>query len=91
MGLFFEKSKSTKPFIIIKNVVGIITLLVMLMAVITSLITSFDFIYIRLLFILAGVSSIIDGIEHYVRRDNKWLYISDTGFGSLWLVLSLIF
>lgn len=71
MGLFFEESKSTKPFIIIKRVVSIIWLFVMLIAVITTIMTSFDNIYIRLLIILTGVSSIIEGIEHYVRRDNK--------------------
>ena len=63
----------------------------MLIAVLTSIMTSFDFIFIRLLIILAGVSSIIDGIEHYVRRDNKWLYLSDIGFGILLLVLWFIF
>jgi hypothetical protein len=90
MGLFFEKSKSTKPFNIIKNVIGIITLFIILIALISSLMTSFDFIYIRLLCILAGLSSITTGIEHYVRRDSKWLYLSDIGFGVIWLLISFI-
>jgi hypothetical protein len=91
MGLFFEESKSTKPFIIIKRMVAIIWLIVMLIAVITSIMTSFDNIYIRLLIILTGVSSIINGIEHYVRRDNRWLYLSEIGIGILCLVLLFIF
>ena len=90
MGLFFEKSESTKPFIIIKNVIGIITLLIVLIALISSVLTSFDFIYIRLLCILAGLSSITTGIEHYVNRDSKWLYLSDIGFGVFWLLLAFI-
>lgn len=90
MGVFFEKSKSTKPFDIIKNVIGIISLLIVLIALISSLMTSFDFIYIRLLCILAGLSSITTGIEHYVRRDSKWLYLSDIGLGVFWLLLAFI-
>lgn len=90
MGLFFEKSKSTKPFNIIKNVIGIITLLLVLIALISSVMTSFDFIFIRFLCILAGLSSITTGIEHYVNRDSKWLYLSDIGFGVFWLLLAFI-
>lgn len=59
--------------------------------VITNIINGFDFLFLRLAFILAGVTSIIDGIESYLKKDNKWRYILDFGMAILWCVTAFLF
>ncbi|RCW40093.1 hypothetical protein DFP97_1425 [Paenibacillus prosopidis] len=87
MGLFFEKRESTKPFIIIR----ILLMIVIVFIFVIGIVNDFDFFFMRLLFMLLGVSSILDGIERYLKRENKWRYYFDFGMGLLWFVSSFIF
>lgn len=87
MGLFFEKRESTKPFIIIR----ILLMIVIVFIFVIGIVNDFDFFFIRLLFMLLGISSILDGIERYIKRENKWRYFFDFVMGLLWFVSSFIF
>jgi uncharacterized membrane protein HdeD (DUF308 family) len=89
MGLFFGKrvkKKSSKPFIVLKILLVIISLFILVM----SIINDFDFLF-RWLFILFGINSIIDGIEGYFQKEDKRFYLLDFGFGVLYLLLSFQF
>jgi hypothetical protein len=59
--------------------------------VVPSIINGFDFWFLRLVFILAGISSVIDGVESYLKKENKWRYLSDFGFGLLWFITAFVF
>jgi uncharacterized membrane protein len=87
MGLFFEKRESTKPFIILR----ILMLVILGVIVLTILINGFDFLFLRLAFILAGIMSVIDGVESYLKKENKWRHLSDLGVGLLWFITAFIF
>ena len=90
MGLFFEKrvkKKSTKPFFIIKILISIALLFTFVMGIIND---DLDFFFLWLC-ILLGVSSIIDGIESYFQKEDKWSYLLDFGYGVLLIILSIIF
>ena len=90
MGLFFEKSvkkKRTKPFFIIKILINIALLFTFVMGIIND---DLDFFFLWLC-ILLGVGSIIDGIESYFQKEDKWIYLFDFGYGVLLIILSIIF
>lgn len=90
MGLFFEKKvkkKRTKPFLIIKILISIALLFTLVMGIIND---NLDFFFLWLC-ILLGVSAIIDGIESYFQKEDKWFYLFDFGYGVLLIILSIIF
>ena len=86
MGLFFEKRESTKPFRIIRYLLITVKIVLFIMAISSN----FDFFYLGILFMLVGVSNVLDGIESYLKKVNKWRYISDFGFAILWFISSFI-
>ena len=89
MGLFFEKivkKKSTKPFIIIKILITIVSLFMLVMGIVKD--NNFYFLW---LFAILGVGSIIDGIESYFRKEDKMVYLLDFGFGVIFFILALQF
>jgi ABC-type lipoprotein release transport system permease subunit len=75
MGVFFEKRKSTKSFIIIR----ILMITISGVIVVTSIINGFDFWFLRLVLLLGGITSVIDGVENYLKRENKWRYYQILG------------
>jgi hypothetical protein len=86
MGIFFEKRESTKPFKIIRFLLIIVTIVLFIVAISSG----FDFFYLGILFMLVGVSNTLDGIESYLKKENKWRYISEFGFAILWVISSVI-
>lgn len=84
MGLFFEKRKykSTKPFIFINVLMVMLIGFVLLMGIINN----FEGFYVRLTFILVGVSFII-GLETYLHKEKSGVYLSSFGIGVLFIVL----
>jgi hypothetical protein len=52
--------------------------------------SGFDFFYLGIIFMLVGVSNILDGIESYLKKENKWRYILEFGFAILWFISSVI-
>jgi hypothetical protein len=86
MGMFFEKRESTKPFRIIRYLFIIVTIVIFIVAISSG----FDFFYLGILFMLVGVSNILDGIESYLKKENKWRYISEFGFAILLFIYSFI-
>jgi hypothetical protein len=86
MGMFFEKRESTKPFKIIRFLFIIATIVLFIVAISSG----FDFFYLGIIFMLVGVSNILDGIESYLKKENKWRYILEFGFAILWFISSVI-
>ncbi|MFC0275027.1 hypothetical protein ACFFIX_27410 [Metabacillus herbersteinensis] len=87
MGLFFQKrsyEKSAKPIIVIRTLMAISMGILLVMGIINGL----DFFFLRLIFILAGVGSFMDGVESYFQRENKRVYLVDFGFAILWFIFS---
>ena len=82
MGLFFQKGsnkKSAKPIIVIRNLMVITMGILLVLAIINGV----DFFFLRLIFILAGLGSIINSVEGYFQRENKKVYLLDLGFAIL--------
>lgn len=90
MGLFFEKrvkKKNTKPFfIIIKILISIASLFMLVMGIVKD--NNFYFLW---LFAILGVGSIIDGIESYLQKEDKRIYLLDFGFGIILFTLAFQF
>lgn len=87
MGLLFNKSvkkKRTKPFIIIKILIKIAMLFMLIMGIVNE---NTDF-FFGWLFVLLGVNAIIDGIESYFQKEDKWVYLRDLGFGVIVIIFS---
>lgn len=90
MGLFFQRrnnKKSARPVIVIR------ILLVMMMGIfwvwgIIDGSTSFLF---RLIFIVAGLVSILDAVESYFQKENKRVYLVHLGFAILWFIFAYLF
>ena len=84
MGIFFKdkEEKSTKTMIIIRTIIVILIAILLIFGIING----FDFIFFRLIFILAGVGSVIDGIEKYVQRKRVMAFLlsSDLQFYGLY-------
>ena len=86
MGLFFGKrvtKKSAKPFIIIKILISIASLFMLVMAIVKD--HNFYFVW---LFAILGAGLIIDGIESYFQKEDKWVYLRDLGFGVIAIIIS---
>ena len=88
MKLFFGKrmKKSTKPFIILKFLFSIALLFMLVMMIFKDY--DINFLW---LFTLIGVLSIIGGIESYLEKEDKRVYLLDFGFAVIWFILAFIF
>ena len=89
MGLFVGKrvtKKSAKPFIIIKILISLASLSMLVMGIVKD----YNFYFVWLFAILA-VGSIIDGIESYFQKEDKWVYLLDFGFGVILFTLAFQF
>ncbi|QBP39744.1 hypothetical protein [Paenisporosarcina antarctica] len=89
MGLFFEKVpklNSSKTVTVFRSfiVVTMVTLLIL------AIINDFDFFFIKWLFIAAGISSFVDGIEGYLQKVDKKFYLFNFGFAVLWILFPFI-
>ena len=89
MGLFFKKAerkKSSKSLSTMKNIM----LVTMILLLVLALISWSDLIYLRIVFILVGVLSIIEGIESYFHKEDKKVYLAELGFGAFYFILTFI-
>lgn len=90
MELFFQErsnKKSAKPIIVLRILMATTMGILLVMGIIKG----FDFSFFRVIFILAGINSIIDGVESYFQRENKKVYFVNFGFAILWFMLTLQF
>ena len=55
------------------------------------IIDGWDFYFLRLILITAGLISIIDAVEGYFQKENKRVYLVDLGFAILWFILAFPF
>ena len=89
MGILFkkvERKKSSNSLSIMKKIM----LMTMILLLVLALMNVSDSIYLRIVFILVGVMSIIDGVESYFHKDDKKVYLTELGFGALYFILSFI-
>lgn len=86
MGIFFQErvEKSTKSMIVIRAVIAIL----MAILLITGIVTGFEFFYFKLIFIMAGIGSILDGIEKYIQSKKSKGFLLEFAFAILWLILA---
>jgi hypothetical protein len=87
MGLFFEKRDSTKPFEIIKYLILTIGTFILIF----SIINDFNLGILMFLFLLSAIGSIIDGIESYLKKENKNRILLDFGIALIWIVSFFVF
>ncbi|MED3787032.1 hypothetical protein P4576_07140 [Peribacillus frigoritolerans] len=84
MGLFFEKRESTKPFILIRYLMIIAMGLILILCIING------FNFIKYIYLLLGIGSIIDGFESFLKKENKRQMLLNFGIAFMWLVVFLI-
>ncbi|MFF2459152.1 hypothetical protein [Peribacillus simplex] len=87
MGLFFEKSESTKPFTLIRYLM----IILMGLNLILGIINEFNFNFIKYLLILLGVGSIIDAFEKLLKKENKSRILFDFGVAFVWFTLFFLY
>ncbi|MDO7485768.1 hypothetical protein Q5O89_07670 [Peribacillus frigoritolerans] len=86
MGLFFEKRESTKPFILIRYLMIIAMGLILILCIIND----FNFNFIKYIYLLLGIGSIIDGFESFLKKENKRPMLLNFGIAFMWFVLFLV-
>ncbi|MFJ5768707.1 hypothetical protein [Psychrobacillus sp. NPDC093180] len=82
MGIFFEKverKKSTKPIFTIRILLNIVMVICLILAFANEL----DIFYFRIVILLAGVRSLIEGIESYLRKEDRKVYLGEFSFTSI--------
>lgn len=89
MRKYFEKTnkkKSSKPFIILKLllIVAMITMLVL------AIWNDIDIFYVKMVFVLVGINSIVDGIEGYFQKESQKIIRRDIGLGVLFILFAII-
>ncbi|MCD8508590.1 MAG: hypothetical protein LRY73_00870 [Bacillus sp. (in: Bacteria)] len=89
MGLLFRRrsdEKSPKAVNFLRLVLAIsITILFVL-----AIIDWFNIIYLAIIFILAGIGELVDGIEGYIRKENNY-YLLNFTFAILLFALSIMY
>ena len=88
MRLFFQREsnkKSAKSIIVIR----VLMLVTMGIFFVLRIIDGWDFYFLRLILITAGLISIIDAIEGYFQKENMRVYLVDFGFAILWFILAI--
>lgn len=86
MGIFFrkvEKKKSSKLLSIIKKLI----IAAMILFLILCVVNGFDIFFIRLVLILLGVLSFIEGTESYFHREEKKIYLTELGTGVFYFIV----
>ncbi|MGZ9817071.1 hypothetical protein ACXM0N_14345 [Peribacillus simplex] len=89
MGLFFEnreRTKRTKPFILIRYLMRILMGLILILVIIND----FNFNFIKYIILLLGIGSIIDGFESFLKKENKRQMLLDLGIAFMWFVVFLV-
>ncbi|MGE7603472.1 hypothetical protein ACQKL5_13440 [Peribacillus sp. NPDC097675] len=89
MGLFFIKrgnAKRTKANMILHTMIAMIAVL-MIILLLMAVINGKELFYLKLIFLLAGISSIIDGLESYLQKEKRKVYLLDFGYALVWLLL----
>ncbi|MGM9955198.1 MAG: hypothetical protein ACI35J_04950 [Peribacillus sp.] len=85
MGIFFIKrgnAKRTKANMILHTMIAVAMIILLVMAIINGK----DFFYLKLIFLLAGISSIIDGMESYLQKEKRKVYLLDFGYALVWFL-----
>lgn len=61
----------------------------MILFIVLALVNSTDSFFIRIVLILVGVFSCIEGIESYIQKEEKKNYLTELGFGVLFLYFGI--
>jgi hypothetical protein len=88
MGLFFqdEEVKRTKTTVITRIIIGLLMVILFIYAIFTE----FDFLFLRLMFILGGFGWILDAVEKYLQRKEGKGFLIDLGFAMVWFILAFV-
>lgn len=89
MSIFFEKTnkkKSSAPFMILK----LLLLVLMITMLVMSILNDVDIFYVKLVFILLGINSIIEGIESYLQKEGQRIIRREIGLGILFFLIAII-
>ncbi|SDM57873.1 hypothetical protein [Sediminibacillus halophilus] len=86
MGVFFQdtKEKSTKTMMTVRTALAIM----MVILLISCIINGFDFVFLRLIFLLAGIGSILDGVESHLQSKKSKVFLIDSGTAAIWFLLA---
>ncbi|MFF2755703.1 hypothetical protein ACFVR1_18575 [Psychrobacillus sp. NPDC058041] len=88
MGLFFEKvtrKKSAKPIIILRTIMLIAMITFLIMAIINGI----EMLFLKYVFVIAGVFSIMDGIESYFHKQSRKVILTEMSVGLVYFILSI--
>ena len=81
-----KKRESTKPFILIRYLM----IIAMGLTLILCIINDFNFNFIKNIYLLLGIGSIIDGFESFLKKENKRQMLLNIGIAFMWFVVFLI-
>lgn len=88
MRIFFEKTnkkKSSTPFIILKLLLIILMIVMLVMAILNDI----DIFYVKLVFVLVGINSIVEGIESYLQKESKKTIGKEMGWAILFFLIAI--
>lgn len=89
MGIFIRKTnkkKSSVPFIVLKLVLIVSMIVMLIMAILNDI----DIFYLKLVFLLVGINSIVEGIESYLQKERQKIILIEMVLGSLFILFALI-
>ena len=89
MSIFFEKmnkKKSSAPFIILKLLLIVLMIAMLVMAILNDI----EIFYVKLVFVLVGINSIVEGIESYLQKESKKTIRKEMGLGVLFFLIAII-
>ncbi|WP_391117248.1 hypothetical protein [Psychrobacillus sp. L3] len=88
MGLFFEKftrKKSAKPIVILRALM----LIAMFTFLIMTLFNDLNIYFLKYVFVIAGVFSVMDGIESYFHKQSRKVILTEMGVGVVYIIFSI--
>ncbi len=91
MGLFFQKKKkkkSSKLVYLIRIILTCIMIFLLVLGVLPD--SNFSF-FFGVFFMVAGIGSIVEGIESYFQKEDKNIYFIDVTMAGVYFFLSFTF
>ena len=87
VGIFFQKRETKSGKIVF--VFNIIAALVIFYLLLMAIFNDFNPAYYKAIFLVAGISHTVSGVECYIQKGAKKEYLMDFGTGALFLLMAL--
>ncbi|WP_277587151.1 hypothetical protein [Psychrobacillus antarcticus] len=88
MSIFFEKTnkkKSGAPFVTLKLLLIVLMIAMLVMAILNDI----DIFYVKLVFVLVGINSIVEALKSYLQKESKKTTGKEIGLAILFFLIAI--